>query len=61
MLINCGNLKDWLGYKQQADVERWLTEHGIRFWRGRGGEPVTTLEEIDRRLRDADAPVEIEF
>ncbi len=45
-LLSDQNLRDWLGYERPSDVEKFLKEHGINYWRTRGGKLVTTQENI---------------
>lgn len=50
MLINFENLKSWLGYKNKAQVMKWLDEKGIGYKVAKNGEPVTTYETINKAL-----------
>jgi len=60
MLISNAELKEKLGTKQDAQVIRWLTENGIRWMRDAKKRPITTTDEIQRRLRK-DSGDEVDF
>ncbi len=49
-LLSDQELRDWLGYERPSDVEKFLREHSIKYWRTRGGKIVTTLENVQRSL-----------
>lgn len=53
-------LQQILGYERQGDVERCLREQGIRYFRGKGGAPWTTIDLINMAggLKAANQPDE---
>lgn len=36
-------LQSWSGYDRPADLRHWLEQQGIRYFRGKGGKPCTTM------------------
>lgn len=48
-LLTTDDLRRWSGYQRQADVRRWLDEHGVPYLVGRHG-PVTTVSAIESTL-----------
>lgn len=46
-LIREEQLLDWLGYTRRFDAMKWLDEHGVPYWYGRGGRICTTQAAID--------------
>lgn len=59
MLCNTDHLKEWLGFKREADVTTWLNEHHIKWWPGKGGQPCTTEEQINASFNGK--PEEVKF
>lgn len=49
-LVNAAQLRAWYGAKRDTDVVRCLERDRIRFSRGVGGAPCTTVEAINRAL-----------
>ncbi|MCW7556442.1 hypothetical protein NX722_28645 [Endozoicomonas gorgoniicola] len=49
-LIKEAQLKDWTGFKQQKPLIDFLIENNIPFARGKGGEIITTINQIDTTL-----------
>ena len=52
MLYNLQALMNYTGFTREADVKSWLEECGIKWWRGKGGQPLTTLTQIDAGLSE---------
>ena len=50
MLVYIEDLKRMSGYKQSADIGRWLAMNGINFFTGKDGTLSTTLDAINNRL-----------
>jgi hypothetical protein len=46
-LIREEGLLEWLGYSRRSDAMKWLDEHGVPYWYGRGGRICTTQAAID--------------
>ena len=49
-LIKEDQLKDWTGFKQQKLLIDFLIENNIPFFRGKGGEVITTIQQIDSTM-----------
>lgn len=47
-LVSTSRLLEITGYKTVGDMERCLTEQGIRLFRGKGGMVWTTMELINQ-------------
>lgn len=64
-LCSFEQLKEWLGAKRDADVERLLKEHRIPYTYGLGKKPVTTTDCINSVLihkkTTKDSPEHLEF
>lgn len=62
-LVSLEQLRQWLDYKQQAHVIRWLDENGVRWTTGRDGQPVTTCTQINAALgmRDEGPSQDVQF
>ena len=46
-LLTEAELKEWTSYKHQGDLEKFLQEHRIPYFRGKGGKLLTTLGLIE--------------
>lgn len=46
-LIREEGLLEWLGYSRRGDALKWLDEHGVPYWFGKGGRICTTQTAID--------------
>lgn len=44
------DLERLTGYKRQGDLEKWLRQNGVPFFRGQGGRVWTTLEACNAAL-----------
>ncbi len=42
-LLTESDIANWCGYKRQGDIERWLKENGIRYFRGKDGKLLATI------------------
>lgn len=60
-LITLAELKRWLQFDQDMKVEKWLRDHGIRYFHGKGGKPVTTATAINAALMEGGAREELRF
>lgn len=60
-LLSTEDLKRWLNYKQEADVEKFLRQERIPYCYGKGGGPVTTLAAVDARLLGSKTTHEVTF
>lgn len=49
-LVNCAELKHWLGYERTADVIRWLDQNGVAWSAGKDRQPCTTLDAVTHAL-----------
>lgn len=49
-LINQGQLKKWSGCGQLNSLEQWLKDNGIKYFKNKKGEIVTTITGIDQAL-----------
>lgn len=49
-LVSEESLLEWLGYSRRADAMRWLEEHGISYWLGKGGRICTTQAAVDAAI-----------
>ncbi|WP_062266970.1 hypothetical protein [Endozoicomonas arenosclerae] len=49
-LIGEDQLKAWTGHKQQKNLLDFLISNNIPFARGKGGEVITTINQIDSAL-----------
>lgn len=49
-LVSEADLLTWTGYAQRAALERWLTTHGVRYWRTTRGQICTTQTAVDAAL-----------
>ena len=47
VLLTESEIKDWCGYKRQGDIERFLKENGIQYFKGKDGEIKTTIGLIE--------------
>ncbi len=52
MLYNLQALKEYTGFEQEARVISWLDDNGIKWRKGKGGQPLTTLTQIDASLNE---------
>jgi hypothetical protein len=50
MIANTETLQQFSGLKRRSDVCRWLKSNGIPFMTQPSGDPVTTLDAINRAL-----------
>ncbi len=57
-LYNLEALKEWTGFDQRARVIRWLDENGIKWHKGKGGQPLTTLTQIDASFENRHEEIE---
>ena len=55
-LVNLDRLRAWLSYERRDAVIRWLDENGVRYRRGKNGDPVTTLAAINAAMLGDAAP-----
>lgn len=61
-LLTQSDLANWCGYKRQGDIERWLRDEGIKFFRVRDGKISTTIGLIEAaKLKKAANQSEVEF
>ena len=60
-LITETQLKNWLGYRRRADIERALRQAGIRFIHGQGGTVCTTERWLTEAGKSPEKRVEVEF
>lgn len=44
------DLERLTGYKRQGDLEKWLRQNGVLFFRGQGGRVWTTVDAVNRAL-----------
>ena len=54
-LLNEEQLKKWLGYKRRCDIESWLSDRRINWYRAGGGKIVTTQAAIDQAFNTEQA------
>jgi hypothetical protein len=47
--LSPSDLADLLGYRRQADIERWCEAQGVRYFRGRAG-IWTTVDALNAAL-----------
>jgi len=59
MLYSCEALKEWLGFKRDSRVVRWLQDNRIEHWYGQDGKPCTTEAMIN--ASKAERPQEVRF
>mgnify|MGYP001300318468 CR=1 FL=1 len=52
MIVKSEELKAATGYEREADIIRCLKENGIKYYRGKNGQPWTTLNFIEKREKD---------
>lgn len=64
-LVNCHDLKEWLGYKRKTDVMQQLNMMKIPYFLSKKGEPITTMKAINSALIKGDTietkPEKLEF
>ncbi len=53
VIVDLAELRKLSGLTRPADVRRWLTRNGVRFLLQPSGDPVTTLDAINRALYGA--------
>lgn len=53
MLYNLQALKDYTGFEQEARIIAWLNYCGIKWVKGKGGQPLTTLTWINAAFGDS--------
>ncbi|WP_319379925.1 hypothetical protein [Thiomicrorhabdus sp.] len=49
-LISFNNLQEWFGYERRSDIIRKLKDEGISYTLGKDGNPITTIEAINKSL-----------
>lgn len=60
MLLHADHLKEWLGFKQEAQVIAWLNDHHVKWWPGKAGKPCTTEEQINASFNGERQEVEFD-
>ena len=61
-LVTSEDLKKVTGYTRIGDIERWLQQENIPFFRGKRGKIFTTIEKLNEALSPGESqPETIEF
>ena len=58
MLYNLEALQEFTGWDHESRIIIWLEENRIRWFKGKDGQPITTLTQIDASFGES---TEVEF